>query len=183
MIGLLTALASTNCSAIESSLASLPNTIWLVTSMPCSGCPPVRCANQIWFAAHCFSGVSSPSLGQRVIYHWRQPPLLQLPPELGHPAFARRRRRFVNHTRKLHRQRRSAHAQMRPPRLDRAHDRRIRDLQHADEIDARRVQPPADIAILMPGQTSPVRIRHDPHRNRFVIRVGHVLAEPISLSV
>ena len=47
MIGLLTADASTYCSAIVRSRASLPNTIRLVTSTPCSGCPPVRCASQM----------------------------------------------------------------------------------------------------------------------------------------
>ncbi len=109
--------------------------------------------------------------------HRSQPPLAELAGELRRPAFGSARRRVVDHAHELHRQRRAADAERRPPQRDRARHRRIGDFQNAQEIDAVGIERGAEIAILVEQQALPVVFRHLAHGDRLVVGVRHVVAE------
>ena len=120
MIGLLTAEASTNCSAIDEVLGLLAehDAARHLDAVQRRAAGALRQPDV----------VGGPLLQRRVVAaarqlvidDRRQPPLPELAPELGEAAFARARRRLVDHARELHRQRRAADAEARPPERDRA---------------------------------------------------------------
>ena len=107
-----------------------------------------------------------------------QPPLLELAPELGAGPFVGARRRIVDHAHELHGQRRAAQPEARLPECDRTLDGRERDLEDADEVDAVGVEQPADVAVLVMDEAAPVVLRHLAHRDRLVVGVGDVAADP-----
>lgn len=113
--------------------------------------------------------------GELVIDDGRQPPFPQLAHELGTAALRGARRRVIDNPRELHRQRRTADPEARSLERDRAGERRDRDLQYADEIDAVRVERAAEVAILVIDKASPVMLGHFAHRDRLVVGIGDVV--------
>ncbi len=172
MIGLLTAEASTNCSAMDSSLESFPNTTRLVSSIPCSGAPPVRCASHEVVGGPSLERGVVTAAGQLAIDDGRQPPLGELAAQFRHGAFVCVGRRVVDHAHELHRQRGTADAEARPLARDRAQQRRVGDLEDAGQIDAERISPRADVAILVVDEALPVEGRHVADGNGFVVGIG-----------
>ena len=49
--------------------------------------------------------------------------------------------------------------------------------EHADEVDPERIEQAAEVAVLVIDETLPIGLGHLAHRNRFVVRVGDVIAE------